>query len=194
MIGDMRKRIANEKNVALFQIFSNKAIRSVCENLPGSKEALLNVKGFGKVKVKQYGDEVIELVKEYCDEKNIEPQFHISSDSPLKERREKESRTGVTTTVEQTLSLFKAGKSMNEIAQERNFAISTIEGHLSQAIARGLVSIGEFMPLDEVKTIAEYFPENLEAVQLSAIKEKAPADISYGKLKMVLAWLQKNKE
>ncbi|MDP3260878.1 MAG: AAA family ATPase [Thermodesulfovibrionales bacterium] len=73
-IAEMRGRIGSATNLPLYTIFSNNAIKNVCMSLPGSKDALLKVKGFGKAKVKKYGDEVLGLVREYCLENNLEPQ------------------------------------------------------------------------------------------------------------------------
>jgi len=96
-------------------------------------------------------------------------------------------------TVEETIRYFREGKSIGQIAKERNLVISTIEGHLARAIKQNLIQIDEVMQIEEVRKIAEFFPQNLDEVQLSTIKEKAPAEITYGKLRMVLAWLQKKK-
>jgi hypothetical protein len=64
---------------------------------------------------------------------------------------------------------------------------------MAQAISEKLITLEEVMPLDEAKKIAEYFPKDLSIAGLSAIKEKAPANVSYSKLRMVLAWLQLQK-
>lgn len=93
-------------------------------------------------------------------------------------------------TVKETVKLLNEGKSMEQIAMERNFVISTIEGHIARAIKEGLVSIDEIMSITEARKIAEYFPQNLEDVRLSYLKEIAPPEISYGKLRMVQAWLE----
>ena len=81
-IARMRNAIGKKTDLPLYTVFSNKAIMNVCINLPGSKGALLKAKGFGKVKVGKYGDEIIALVHEYCHEKNLEPQ-KISFKDPL---------------------------------------------------------------------------------------------------------------
>jgi hypothetical protein len=49
------------------------------------------------------------------------------------------------------------------------------------------------IPIDEVHKLAEYFPRELNEVRLASIKEKVHEDVTYGKLRMVLAWLQKDK-
>jgi hypothetical protein len=68
-LAEMRKRISLATGKPLFSVFNNKTILNVCTHLPKNKQALLNVNGFGKKKVEQFGDEVIKLVLEYCEEK-----------------------------------------------------------------------------------------------------------------------------
>jgi len=97
-------------------------------------------------------------------------------------------------TVQQSLKYFREGKTIEEIAKERNLVISTIESHFAQAIKENLIQIDEVMQIDQAKKIAEYFPKEFNEVRLTSIKEKTPEDITYGKLRMVLAWLQKEKQ
>lgn len=185
-IATLRKEIVGKTGRPLYTVFSNNAIKNVCAYLPQNHQSLLKIKGFGKAKVNQYGDEVIKLVKEYCEENNLKPEeiFH--------EKRECKPREQKTPTVDATLEYLKQGKSIEEIAAERNFAVSTIEGHLAQAIKHGSIEIEALIPIEEVKKIAQHFNGiTNDYISLNAIKEKIPAEVTYGKLKMVLAWLQK---
>lgn len=187
-IAAMRKHLADISNFPLYQVFSNAAIKNVCELLPANKESLLKVKGFGKAKVKQYGDEIIELVREYCEENDLVAR------EIFKEKRERKSKSDIPNTLDETIRLFKEGKKVEQIALERNLAASTIEGHIARAIRTNAIRIEELIPMEEVKKIAELFPDPIEAyIPLAGIKEKAPLDVTYGKLRMVLAWLQKEK-
>jgi GTPase SAR1 family protein len=95
-------------------------------------------------------------------------------------------------TVKITVSMFRDTKSIIKVAEERNLTVGTIENHLSKGILKKIIHIEEIIPVDEVKEIAKYFPSDLEEVRLNAIKEKVPPEITYGKLRMVLAWLKKN--
>ena len=47
------------------------------------------------------------------------------------------------------------------------------------------------MTLEEANKISAYFPEDLNDLHLAPIKEKAPPEITYGKLRIILAWLKK---
>jgi ATP-dependent DNA helicase PIF1 len=96
-------------------------------------------------------------------------------------------------TVEETVYYLHQGKTIQQIAKERNLVESTIKIHLAKAINQNLIQIEEVMQESDVKRIAEYFPENLDDVRLSSIKEAVPPEINYSDLRIVLAWLQKEK-
>ncbi len=184
----LRKQMASEANTPLYMIFSSDAIQNICKYLPQSKESLLKIKGFGKAKVAQYGDEVIGLIRDYCEEYNLQPKEVVPA------KRERKSSEKKISTVQETINYFKNGKSIIEIAAERNLTIWTIEEHIAKAIQSGVIQIEDFMPIEEAQQIANYFPDVVKPpVLLAPIKEKISADVSYAKLKAVLAWLQHAK-
>jgi hypothetical protein len=187
-LNEMRKKIAKERDIPLYIIFSNQVIQNLCEALPANREALLNVSGFGKAKVAQYGDDVLEIVLDYCDENNIEPQAVIAKKKVRKSEAAGDAAKG--DTVQETMKLFRQGKSAKDIAMERNLSEGTIEGHLSKAICKGQISIEDVMPLEEAQRISKYFPPAIADAKIAAIKAKVPVDVTYGKLNMVMAWIQ----
>ena len=186
----LRKQIASVTNAPLYMVFSSDAIQNVCKYLPQNKEELLKIKGFGKTKVGQYGDEVIQMVRDYCEEYNLQPKeiFPAKRERKLKEQK--------TPTVDETVNYFRTGKSIIDIAAERKLTVGTIEGHLAQAIKQGSIQIEDLIPMEQVKELAQHFPAVIEQeyAQLNAIKEKVSADVSFGKLKMVLAWIQRTNK
>ncbi len=113
---------------------------------------------------------------------------------PLIQSTYAKDKTAKPDTAKETVKLLRQGKNIEQIAAERNLVISTIEGHLARAIKQGLIRVDEVMTNVEAKVIAEYFPDNLEDVKLTHIKEIAPPEISYGKLRMVLAWLERDRK
>jgi ATP-dependent DNA helicase RecQ len=173
-INEFRKKLARENGVPISRVFSNGVIEKICENLPCDNVSLINIKGINKIKIKPFAEDIVQIVNTYCKEKSIEPKQ-------------------ITDTVGETLKLIRSGKSIAETATERNFAESTIEAHLAKAIGNGQINISEVMPMSEVDEIAKYYIPNGGNIQLAGIKERVPADVSWGKLRMVLAWLQKEK-
>jgi hypothetical protein len=173
-INELRKRLARENHVSVSRVFSNRVVEKICENLPRDKTSLTNIKGINKIKISPFAEDIIEIVNAYCKEKNLEPKQ-------------------INDTIGETLKLIKSGKTIAETAVERKFAESTIEGHLAKAIESGLISIEETMPMAEVQKIAAYYTPDGGSIQLAGIKERVPADVSWGKLRIVLAWLQKEQ-
>jgi len=84
--------------------------------------------------------------------------------------------------------MYIAGKSIEQIAAVRGLALSTIIGHLSYYIASGELEPTEFIEVDKVETIANYF-KSADDHSLKLAKEALGDDYSYGELKMVKAWV-----
>ncbi|WP_370480337.1 HRDC domain-containing protein [Tamlana flava] len=68
----LRNTIAQEKDLIHYQIFTQKSLYEMCETLPITKSELLKVNGMGKSRVENYGHAILEVIKEYCNEKAIE--------------------------------------------------------------------------------------------------------------------------
>ena len=86
-----------------------------------------------------------------------------------------------------TLELFKKGKSVPEIAYERNLAFSTIFEHMRKLAANGYVSSSEFVEDDKINKILEARGKLKKHFMLREIKEILPDDITYDEIKCVLA-------
>ncbi len=97
-------------------------------------------------------------------------------------------------TVEESIRLFREFRDVSVTAAERSLTPETIEGHLAKGIRQGLIDIDELLPSEEVREIAANFPEDLTNIRLRTIKDNASSDISFGQLKIVLAFLQKQAE
>jgi hypothetical protein len=88
-----------------------------------------------------------------------------------------------------TLSLFNEGKSVKEIAEERNLATTTIEGHLVSFILTGELDILRLVPDSKVQYMLPRLKDTASHTSLSAIKEIMPAEYTYMDIKAVLNYL-----
>lgn len=90
-----------------------------------------------------------------------------------------------------SFELFKQGKTLIEIAEARNFSVTTIENHLSHYVSLGMIPVTEFVSkqkLDKILlTALKIDSEN----KLSPIKQELGDDYSYSEIKFALA-SQKN--
>src|SRR5207244_579415 len=88
-----------------------------------------------------------------------------------------------------SFDLYKSGKTVAQIAAERNLAVSTIEGHLAYFIARRELDISEFLTKEQVEEISRFFEER-KTDSLADAKAHFGERFLYGQLRMVLEHLK----
>lgn len=54
---------ATKENIKPYMVFNNNTLDSLCELKPQSMEELLNIPGFGEVKLAKYGQDIIDIIK-----------------------------------------------------------------------------------------------------------------------------------
>lgn len=180
----LRKVIAADKGVEAYRVFSNAALQGISEAMPADEAALLNVKGMGARKVEEFGSEVLAVVHTFCAENGIVPSRMLPPSPTAKPRKKRES---LNESIEQSLALLRQGSSIEEIAASRGLTTGTIESHLADAIAAGKLNLLEVMDPSEIELIQNALPPVGESVSLSTVREKLPPEVSYGKMRMVLA-------
>jgi hypothetical protein len=174
---ELRADFAIAEDVAHYQIFTQKALFEMCQLLPTNSKQLQSISDIGKVRYQKYGNAILEIIKSYCNEFDVTPENVIyESTKPVKKENTK--------TISYTM--FKNGKTIAEIAKERQFATTTIEGHLASFIESGDIKITELMPEEtylELKKIMETIPYE----GFSDLKSKIDEKFTYSQLRMVFA-------
>ena len=75
-----RAEIAAKRGVPAYVIFSDAALRDMCEKLPTTDAEFLSVNGVGETKLKQYGAVFIPVIKRYFPTKRGKLPFYISEE------------------------------------------------------------------------------------------------------------------
>jgi ATP-dependent exoDNAse (exonuclease V) alpha subunit len=182
---DWRGRVAKEKGKSHFLIAHQKLLLGISNILPANKDQLKLIKGMGKVKLKEYGEELLEIVKEYCKEKGL------SLSDTIVETKKKEPKKN---TKEISFELYKQGNTIQQIAKKREMVTATIESHLAYYISTGDLMLKQFIDTKTSKIIIKHFKKN-PGMSLSALKEAMNDNITYSDLKFVRAhldYLEKN--
>lgn len=96
--------------------------------------------------------------------------------------------------VRTTYELYRSGKSIAEIAEERKMVTGTITAHLTDCIAEGLVQPEELIPKERVENI-RLAAKNMDTLQLTPLREHLGESYTYDEIRMALAReLKKAKE
>ena len=180
-----RDGIANEKNVEKYMVVAQKTLQNLSGEMPRSKAELSKISGFGIIKIKQYGDEILEIINEFCEANGIEGSKIQEGIKSVKKKIVKGS------TQELSYAMFREGKTIEEIAEVRGFTASTIEGHLGEYVKNGLLAVEDVLEKKKVKIIREFIVEN-PALKGTVLKEALGEDYSYSEIRMV--WSSMNVE
>ena len=179
-----RDKVCEETGMPIYMVANQATLKEIATYLPLTKKDLLQLSGFGKAKVDKYGDDILTAVQDYCSRNNLEGNIAAKAGNPKRERKEKRLEEKTPTNII-SFNLFKEGKSIAEIAKERNFAITTIEGHLASFVATGEIDISKMVSIEKQLLIKEAAKIHGRE-SFKTLKDNLPEDISYGELRMVM--------
>ena len=72
ILKDLRKKIAKKNNLPPYVIFQDPSLEDMCTNYPITLEKLANIQGVGTGKAQKYGQEFVEVIKQYVEDNEIE--------------------------------------------------------------------------------------------------------------------------
>jgi len=184
----LRDLICSKKKLPIYMVASSKTLEEMANYLPQTLEELEQISGFGKAKVESYGVDFLHIINEYSAENNLSS--NIEAKAP--KRKRKEPKAAKTDTKAESFNLYKEGKSIAEIAQQRNLSVQTIEGHLAYYVQQGELKVEELVSREKIVLIEPVVKE-FAANSLTTIKEKLGSDVSFGEIRLVLASVEHRK-
>jgi ATP-dependent DNA helicase RecQ len=187
---EVRKHIAETEKVPPFVIFSDAALKDMCAKLPKSTEEFLQVSGVGDLKLKKYGLEFIQAIRAFCES---HPDYQSELAPVEKVPKKPAKKTGVSDSHLETLNLHQSNFSIQEIAEQRNLAVSTVESHLLQCAQQGLdVDLSKHIPVEYMPLLENALAE-AGRDRLKPIKELLPEEVSYFMIKAYVYFISKKK-
>jgi len=128
----LRRRLADERTVPAYIIFSDVSLREMARNYPTNSTEFRRIPGVGEQKLKDFGDAFLEEIKKHL---AANPRREFTDD--VVTRLDTQRRARLNDSQMETLRRFQAGESVEQIACARGFVRSTIYGHLLAAIECG---------------------------------------------------------
>jgi len=180
---NLRGIIAHSEEVPHFQIFTQRTLYEFCNLLPLNKKQIKTIHGMGKIRIEKYGNKILDVINEYVDENNLEVKEII-----VKEKKQKKGNTKLA-----SLKMFRKGMSISEIATQRDFAYSTIEGHLASFLTTGEVDVFDLISKEKFQEIENKITK-LTFKGLSDLKFKLGDKYSYSELRITLNALKSDSK
>ncbi|MEL7423547.1 MAG: DNA helicase RecQ [Bacteroidota bacterium] len=167
----LRRKLAQQKGVPPYIIFSDATLEEMSAAKPVSDAEMKQISGVGDRKLQLYGDVFMQAIIDYQAEKG-------------------NAKPGSTQRI--SYELFKQGKSIEEIAQQRDVQLSTIYSHLASCYLNGEpLDVSSLVDQNTIDTIAKALPYLEKPVRLKALYEMFDGQIEYGPLRLALTHLQK---
>ncbi|MBS7364708.1 MAG: AAA family ATPase [Paludibacteraceae bacterium] len=123
----------------LAYVMNMKTLQEIAARLPKSTEDMKTIPGLGTKRITKYGDEIVKIVRQFIADKRDdkltdEEKELMTKASSKKTKSSKSSKSSEPDTYQKTLILFKEGKSIQEIVDERALSLGTIENHLTKLV------------------------------------------------------------
>ena len=179
---EWRNNLAKELHTPTYTIALNSMLKTVAQEMPTSPTALKKIKGFGEKRVKQYGAEIIDIVLKHMEQPAVEEE----PEEEPKPKKKKES------TYEITHKMLEDGLTIEEIASERNLAVTTIEGHVARLVTQGIYDAKDFVSETKMAELREYF-ECTGDRSIMAAKDVLGSNYSFGEIRIMLGQLDREQ-
>ncbi|MCU0456313.1 MAG: helix-turn-helix domain-containing protein [Bacteroidales bacterium] len=177
LLKEWRSHKAKETGLPHFRILHQKAIVTLSNELPPTLASLNRVKGIGKKKADAYGRELLEIIREYCKNENIDLPEYQDDERGISERKKKDTK-------KTSLDLFKEGWSIPQIAEERKLSITTIEGHLAHYVSTGEIPVNKLVSQESIDLISARF-NGSDDLKMGPVKEALGESVSWSEIRFV---------
>ncbi len=132
----LRTTIARKRGVPAYIVFGDAALRDMARLRPSDQARLLEVKGIGEKKGRQYGEVVLAAIKDYCRANSLEMDVGATSETTSFEPPEDESqkRSKLSKARQLAFGMFERRLSIEEVAKSVDRAESTTTQYLVEYI------------------------------------------------------------
>lgn len=175
-----REQVADAFEVSETKIIPTTTLTAIAERKPVSVKELKSLSKIGATRLQRFGADILNIV--------LEHQGFKKQDFDDEESRE-ELELG--TSVRRTKELIDEGFSVEEIAEKRGMALSTIEHHVAELVLKGYADASDFMSEEHYENIVEYFNET-EDTSLGHARDVLGEEYSWGELRIVLNEIHRN--
>ncbi len=184
----LRRRLADERDVPAYVIFSDVSLREMARAYPTTAGNFRRIAGVGEQKLKDFAEPFLKQIEEYL---RTNPRQEFDSGTVnfagASGSRAPRRPSGLNDSQAETLRRFRQGESVGHIARARGFVPTTIYGHLVAAIECGkIVEHDRFFTPSQETEIATAFRQ-ISGGTLTDVSAHLGGKYDIGKLRIFRA-------
>lgn len=216
----LRTRLAAERDVPPYVIAHDAMLRGMAATLPASLHEFEQIRGIGPRKATDIGAAFLAVIERYrqardhagaeaprasaptqpvrslaAQTEDPAPGMPSPPDGPRTTRQQPAAkRAGLAPSERLSLDLWRQGRSVSEIARQRQLSPVTIEEHITQAISLGeIASLERLVPTARIEAIRDAIAA-VGADRLKPIREYLGEEYSYAEIRYARALLTRGSE
>lgn len=179
---ELRYNLSLDKSIPPYMIFHDKSLKEMAFYFPQNKEVFLKISGVGEKKFDNYGEEFLNVIRNYTESRGISQKPLTLKEAPKKSK----PREDLLERYMETYKTYLEGLSLKEIGDRRGFTVSTIIQHLSKVEESGkAIDWERFRDKEKEKEILEVI-KDIGPNSLKLIKEALPEEYTYDDIKLVI--------
>ena len=192
-----RKSVADEFDMPVYYVLPQKSLVEIVDKLPRNAKSLSKITGIGVKKVAAYGNDILNIINDYCKTNGIGDDAVPPEPEKLsepKKKKEKKPKLPKVDSSRKSLEMFRQGMSVEDIAKERSLAISTIFSHLTKFIITCEIQPEELIGKEKFSEIMDFLESHSFSGSVSPLYAEAEGKYSYEELRVGLAFMEKMQE
>ena len=190
----LRTKLAGERNVPPYVVFGDVSLRQMAAIYPQDESEFSDIYGVGRLKLEQYGRQFIGLIRDYVAANNIT--IYRTSTQRARRNRVASSpqRISLSPTHDITKQMLAQGLNLDEIAEARGVARTTIVGHIERIFNSGeFVDVSQIAPTrDRLMEIEKVF-EEVGNTLLAPAKKRLGDRFDYEELRLARLYINQQK-
>lgn len=184
----MRMKISTERNVPPYVIFGDMTLRELARYRPTTMATLTKVYGIGQQKKDEFGKQLIQLIKQYSSENDLQTNLQAAPAKPAPPSRPRPVAQ-ISVATGRIFELFDEGLSLDEVALQTERAISTVTSYLEKyVVARRIDSATQWVSARNIKLVEQTIAE-VGRERLKPIYDALEQSVSYEDIRVIIACL-----
>jgi ATP-dependent DNA helicase RecQ len=192
LLREKRKAMADEIGVPPYVIFSDKTLVEMAASYPQSMSSLLKISGVGQVKLRQYGETFLEVIRTYCEKHGLkENSNHRATPNSSAKRKQTGEYYTLPPRTLMIAEAFDSGDTIQTLMERHQVTRGTIIEHLTQYLmtghqlhnGNGLQSLGAVDSSRQQAAFAAF--DELGPALLKPVHEKLNGALNYDELRIL---------
>ncbi len=181
---ELRQQLADKEDLPPHVIFSDVTLTELSQSKPGSDAEMLKISGISQHKLEHYGEVFLEVIEAHAKSAAASSEQVDGKDIPKLIAK----GPGANETQTYTLSLYRKGLSVPEIAAQQGVSETTILKHFV-----ALVRAGQYIDVpgyigDDFDTVMAELDDADPYASLSEIKRDLSVELDNETFRLVMAW------